>query len=336
MRAVDHGGGRRAHASVPAPIEAATGPVRVLYVAGLGRSGSTLLASLLGEVPGLASAGEVLYLLERGVGDGDLCGCGRPVPACPLWLDVLARAGTPTDPEMLIAMAAEAQAVIRLRHAPRLLVDRRRDHPWLRARAGRWLDHLARTYPAIAAASGAEVVVDASKSPSYGAALEATGAVDLRVVHLVRDPRGVAASWSTPTARHDRAAVTAMDRRDPVSATLLWGAWNDMAHRLWAGDPERYLVVRYEDLVADPETVVRRVLRLAGVPADGPLPFLRGDTATLTHSHTVAGNPARLTVGPVALRADEAWRSRLGARDRRVVELLSAPVARRFGYGRDR
>ena len=312
--------------------ERATTAVRVLYVAGLGRSGSTLLSLLLGEVPGLVNVGEAAYLLDRGVSDGDPCGCGRPLPTCVFWRDVLAEAATPTDATAVAALAAEANSVTRLRQAPRLLVDRHRGHPWLRARAGRWLDHLSRTYPAIVASSGADVVVDASKSPSYGAALEATGAIDLRVVHLVRDPRGVAASWSTETARQDRAATAAMDRRDPASATLLWGAWNVLARRLWAGDPERYLLVRYEDLVVDPDAVVRRVLRLGGVPADGPLPFLRAGTATLTGNHSVAGNPGRLAVGPVALRADEAWRSRLGARDRRVVELLSAPVARRFGY----
>ena len=42
-------------------------PVRVLYVAGAGRSGSTVLANLLGEVPGFVSVGEVRFLWERGL-----------------------------------------------------------------------------------------------------------------------------------------------------------------------------------------------------------------------------------------------------------------------------
>ncbi|HEY4605248.1 MAG TPA: hypothetical protein VIH08_13030, partial [Blastococcus sp.] len=37
-------------------------PLRVLYLAGIGRSGSTLLERILGEVPGICSLGEVVFL----------------------------------------------------------------------------------------------------------------------------------------------------------------------------------------------------------------------------------------------------------------------------------
>lgn len=42
-------------------------PVRVLYIAGIGRSGSTLLARALGEVDGFVAAGEVMHFFGRGL-----------------------------------------------------------------------------------------------------------------------------------------------------------------------------------------------------------------------------------------------------------------------------
>ena len=46
----------------------------VLYIAGTGRSGSTVLANILGEVDGVFAAGEVRYLWQRGLKEGRLCG----------------------------------------------------------------------------------------------------------------------------------------------------------------------------------------------------------------------------------------------------------------------
>jgi hypothetical protein len=47
--------------------EAAGGRVTVLYVAGTGRSGSTLLARVLGEADGFVAAGELRYVWQRGL-----------------------------------------------------------------------------------------------------------------------------------------------------------------------------------------------------------------------------------------------------------------------------
>ena len=55
---------------------------------------------------------------------------------------------------------------------------------------------LGNLYRAVAETGGARVVVDASKYPVYAAILRRVPAVDLRVVHLIRDARGAAYSWS--------------------------------------------------------------------------------------------------------------------------------------------
>ena len=59
-----------------------TSPQKVLYIGGFGRSGSTLVERILGQLPGFCSAGEIVFLWQRGLIDGQLCGCGVPVPEC--------------------------------------------------------------------------------------------------------------------------------------------------------------------------------------------------------------------------------------------------------------
>ncbi len=71
----------RANAQVPGHPE----PVRVLYIGGSGRSGSTLVERMLGALPGVCNVGEVVLMWERGLLRGERCGCGIPLPQCPFW-----------------------------------------------------------------------------------------------------------------------------------------------------------------------------------------------------------------------------------------------------------
>ena len=63
----------------------------VVYIVGWGRSGSTLLTAILGELDGAFAAGELRMLWGRGAIGRRLCGCGRVIPECPIWSQVLER-----------------------------------------------------------------------------------------------------------------------------------------------------------------------------------------------------------------------------------------------------
>jgi hypothetical protein len=60
----------------------------VIYVAGSGRSGSTLLERTLGEITGFVNVGELIDLFRRVVREGERCGCNEPFESCPFWSGV--------------------------------------------------------------------------------------------------------------------------------------------------------------------------------------------------------------------------------------------------------
>ena len=134
-------------------------PARVLLIAGSGRSGSTMLANLLGSAPGVFSGGEVRYLFERGLRDNRLCGCGVPFRDCPTWRAVLDRAAG--SPEALDAagLAAAAARWGRIRRFPRLVVASPGRLP---AGLGGYAGLVDRLYRAIPAVTGASLIVDSS------------------------------------------------------------------------------------------------------------------------------------------------------------------------------
>src|SRR6266513_2914097 len=67
-----------------------TGDIRVIFILGYTRSGSTLLEQLLSIAPGTVSVGEMAYLWEQSVRNDSYCGCGSKWATCPFWTSVLA------------------------------------------------------------------------------------------------------------------------------------------------------------------------------------------------------------------------------------------------------
>jgi hypothetical protein len=303
----------------------------VLFLGGAGRSGSTLLERMLGQLPEVCAVGEVVHLPRRGLLDDEDCGCGCPFSTCPFWTKVGEQAfgGWPTG-RAAAQWESDALAVDRNRNVVSLLTARPER---FRVALARHTDRLTALYQAAAEVSGARVIVDSSKHVSTALVLRRTPGIDLHLVHLVRDSRGVAHSWSKEVARPEaRDASASMPTYSPASAAGWWDWFNlgfDVVRK--AGVPTT--VLRYEDLMADPRARIAELARTVGVPADdGALAFLEDDTVQLDADHSVAGNPMRFQTGPLRLRRDDAWRRELDARSRRIVTAVSAPLLARYGY----
>jgi Sulfotransferase family len=298
-------------------------PTKVLFVAALGRSGTTIVDNVLNAYPGVFSAGELLYLWERGLIYQRNCGCGRPVPTCSLWREILdvAYGGRPPAPRSVYVLQREA---MRVRRTHRLW---RRPLP---APAADYAEILAPLYWAIAQVTGAELIVDASKVPAAAALLTHVPGIEPWLLHVVRDPRAVAHSWARPTGKLDGSPELMTQQSARVSAArwLVWNAYIEATAATYAG---RRLRMRYEDFAAAPQAEMDRLLAFVGVSSTVS-PFVDAHTVTLSPNHTVSGNPARFTVGTVPIRPDDAWRTRLPRQSRRTVTALTLPLLRRYRY----
>ena len=246
---------------------------RVLFIAGWGRSGSTLLDRMLGQVPGVFSAGELRDIWQRGVAENRLCGCGAPFRDCEVWRKVGEVAFGGWDAFDVAEARALRDTLDRPWATPRLLGSRL--SPVGDRDVARYVDLLARLYAAIVEVTGARVIVDSSKIATFALLARQVPGLELRSVHLVRDPRGVVHSWRKQVVRADGGGRDAMLRYGVVGASARYVAYNGLAHGLRLLGPYRFL--RYEDLLGAPRDTVARVLAFAGVASPGEtLGFLRG------------------------------------------------------------
>src|SRR5712692_7027193 len=266
--------------------------LRVLYIGGWGRSGSTLLDRMLGQVPGFFSLGEVREIWQSGLRENRLCGCGASFRECPFWTRVGAEAFGGWDRLPL-------EEVLKLWHAydrpwalPRLL----RRHPTAGTSGGlrRYLSILERVYRTLGDVSEAKVLVDSSKLPSHALLVRMLPGVDLRLVHLIRDSRGV----------RPMAAVQRGDQPDPPG----WHPLHPPAvRRSGGGAPAR------TEASARPRRVAARVGRPlvrdrhGGVP--GAQPYSRREPHPVHRGWD--GHPTRRRVA----QEDVPLRSALGDRD---------------------
>ena len=304
-------------------------PVKVLYVAGLGRSGSTILANTLGQVEGFFSGGELNFIWKHALIENRLCGCGRIARECPFWGPVFDGEFGGQSEDLAREMMRLQYSGARTRHIPLMLTEGGRAK--IRARLGKFLGNTGRLYGAIRSVSGSRVIVDTSKEPAYGYALGMVPGIDLRVLHLVRDPRAAAYSWAKKKAQPDSADREFMHRKTPTQSAVLWGAWNAAIEALWRTTPEKYLRLRYEDLIADPRVSFGAILRLVGEEG-AELPLVGEREVKLGISHTVSGNPNRFDTGAVELKQDRAWTEKMSPRDQKLVTALTAPLLARYRY----
>jgi hypothetical protein len=304
--------------------------VKVLYIAGVGRSGSTLLERVLGAVPGSVNLGEVNALFSRVAVQDQRCGCGEAFSRCAFWGEVgeVAFGGWR---EVSARIAHLQPRVVRQRHVPRLLGG------WgpaaYRRELEEYVDTHARLYRAAAQVAGAEVVVDASKSTAQLCALHGRGGLDLRVLNLVRDARGVAHSWEkADLVKAASRTGEPMGTYRPPQLAVLWSALQ--LECAWLGATSEHATrVRYEDLVAAPRPTVRRALAELGLATtETGLDHVGAHSVTLGASHGVAGSRTRFTHGRIDLALDDVWRTGLAPRARRTVTALTLPQLVSYGY----
>ncbi len=300
---------------------------RVVFLGGLGRSGTTLLERMLGEVPGVCTLGEVVHLWQRDVRDNESCACGETFADCLFWREIGERAFGGWHNVDVDTVLRLRDRVERTRYIPALAVPRLARPRVAEIRS--YADYYARVYKAAAEATGASVIVDSSKHSALAYCLRWSG-MDLRVVHMVRDSRGVAYSWTKHVDRPE--AGDEMTRYSPARAAMLWNAHNAAFGLLdFCGVPVRRL--RYESLISSPRETIASIAAFAGIDLiPGDLTFVGDDRVKLGVCHSAAGNPMRFVTGEIPLRHDDAWVAALPPRQRLVVGAITAPMLGAYGY----
>ena len=303
--------------------------LRYVCIPGSPFTGSTLLGTLLNEHPDCASIGAAVGLPRRPDLNTYLCSCGVRFCACEFWQDIAARTASLGYP-VNVFESGFWNSHLRLSRRPTLntllarslgsdLLNDARD-----AVVGRWPAARAAILQmgwnswslaqAVLARTGKSVFVDTSRDHQRPKYLAMHPQLEVKVIHLFRDPRGNSASIMKHTGA------------DMVSAAKQWKHYNVEARRVRRYLPENaWLALRYEDLCADPRAVFDRISDFLGVPR-----AVIQIGARTGESHII-GNKMRLKAVS-EIREDRSWETRLDSADLAELASIVGPTSREFGY----
>lgn len=155
---------------------------------------------------------------------------------------------------------------------------------------------------------------------------------DARFVHVLRDGRDVACSLRT----HPRHAVVdgklvPLDTWKPLGGCAR--RWRDdiECSRPWWND-SRFHTLRYEELVRQPESVLRRLMAFLGEPWDDAMLAHAGSSSSRDVTR-FAQNPE--AIGVVSAASIGRWKRDLDARDRRIFKRIAGGLLIELGYAQD-
>ena len=285
--------------------------IKLIYIAGPGRCGSTLLARLLGEVDGFVNVGEALkwFFDTKHMGRERPCACGSPVFECSFWGKIALF--LKDSPEQRFATD-----FVKIRHIPILISPYKP-----RALREQWKSLLASVQKLlfnVQEETQARGIVDSSKNAANAFVASQIPGVELYIVHLVRDARGMVGSWLRP-----KGDLKAYPAYKPI---FWWLSYNLSTEWIkpWA---KGYLFIRYEDFVRAPEEFIARILDMTGENTAG-IEF-SGRDAHLNLQHMVAGNPDRQTTGKVEIKL-RPWK--LPWHINLATTLFTFPLLVKYGY----
>jgi hypothetical protein len=328
-------------------MKEATEKIKLAYILAASHSGSTLLAFLLGAHPEIQTVGE-LKLTSIGDPNDYRCSCREYIKACPFWNKIkacMAEKGFEFD-------FGDAGTDIRTKASPyvkRLLKPLHR---------GKWLECIRdlglimspnwrSNFPliqkrnmalieCISQLSRKKIIVDSSKIGIRLKYLNRMKNIDLRVVRLIRDGRGVALTYVDPERFADAKDPSLRRGGDGKSrlskklsmekAVMEWRRSNEEAEYVMSNiERDHCIEIHYEDLCSRTEETLRTVLRFLGTRSNMPVLDFKG------MAHHVVGNGMRMdSTNEIIL--DDRWKNQLTMDDLDTFNQIGGKLNKRLGY----
>jgi Sulfotransferase family len=227
--------------------------MKIITIAGSGRSGSTLLALLLSQAEQAFNLGQMRHLASAWLANAP-CSCGKSLQDCAIYASII--------PEVF-GLKPEVGLAAFQKGLGAMLKDIGKSTNWGEADTRKGLtdahattlEIIQRLIKTIGTHTGATTFVDSSKMPEMALAFDLAFPGDVVVVNLLRDPRAVACSWHLKRASY---ISTFRNMRVWSSRQKQLDAWR-------AALGNRFVAVKYEEFAARPGPVLHPAFAAAGL-----------------------------------------------------------------------
>ena len=311
--------------------------INLIYIASIGRSGSTLLESMLGAHSHIQTMGE-LHIWPHEIESGGIrpCSCGQFVDDCTFWSEMRRRVDPVTQPTPGLHFFREKHNAGRTLRLSRLKAfDPARQ---LNAKERKEIEIYGQNNYAIfknflelmreQQNEEPDWIVDASKDPYRLLWLIQSGLFNIKVVHMVKNPNAFIYSVTKPLILEKKGFNLHKRLYYTARQSVAWIIQNMLFSKIAANvlDEKDYLLINYETLAIDPRETFRQVCEKIGCDYEENAVenFREGSV------HTIAGNPMRYEKKGIVL--DEKWKTLLPQSSKTLAGVLTGITKSRYGY----
>jgi hypothetical protein len=310
--------------------------IKLIYIASTGRSGSTILDNLLGACPEILTTGEIqIWPHEIRQGGYQKCGCGQSIPDCPFWTKMLQKINPLEQLQPQINFFREkhtAGKTLRWQYLPEFITKSDRGNSQLIETYGKnnydvyqslleTSEELTGTRP--------KWIVDASKDPYRLLWLIKSEMFDIKVLHIIKDPRAFVYSMIRGfLARPEEYSHLKLTQLT-IAKSLSWNVQNYLISKLSQHHllPQDYLLIPYEKFASQPKEMMAQIMTMldCNFEAQSLVNFREQEI------HTIAGNLlVRSSNKPIQL--DQKWKALLPNYYRQLTETITGITKSYYGY----
>lgn len=258
---------------------------KVVLIAGSGHGGTTILNMVLGQHPDIFATGKLRDFPHGGLfTEHNVCSCGALAQTCPFWSEI-----------------------------------REQYHPFQDLPDQ---EKIPRLFDIIRRVSGMSFVGDVSHNVGYAQQLANTDGINLYLVHVVRDGRGVVHSRIRKDYRIGRLKSSPLSHLKRVFTVSRRWSWHRREFaRLEQRLGGKAVRVQYEELCRDPQAALRPVGDCLGLDFGAIGKSLGSGQPFKRVPHLIRGNEVLRSRSDIVLRHDTAYRTAMSRIDRTIFRL---------------
>lgn len=257
--------------------------IKIVYIAGDGRSGSTLLDGILATVEGTLSIGEAHRFWVRYYEGDTNCGCDTAIQHCELWNAVAQKL---EDSFPLVGPDYFTQKVKEVQYFKNYhkISELQKNQDWKP-----FFEMVPLFYRTISEVSGKSIIIDSSKSISWARVLQELNFCELKMIHLERNLAEVVNSWKKDVVLKEYLhKEKKMPKKSTALAVKSWLKVKLMARELRKNGA--YYFIKYNALWRFPKSTIIALEKFI----EEPIPY---ESLKYQKTHAIGGNPSRGYIG---------------------------------------
>jgi len=271
----------------------------VLYLMGAGRSGTTILASLLGANKNITTVGEIHQYLEHVV-EKKQCSCGKTLDKCDFWSEIH-KNYIEKDFSIINSKLEKVESHSRI---PVSLCKKNKEY----------IEFQETLFKHIHQQHKSKYYLDSSKFIGKALQLLKSDIFDVKIIYMIRDVRGVINSFSKKVQTH----------KNPISTIIYYSFINLTAQIVKWIFPKRIMKLKYEDFVSQPEETITLISSFLNENLDDVTDIVKNEKH-IKMPHIIGGNRLKKQT-KIKLRKDVSWQKNISRPKQIIYYLLTLPL----------